>query len=348
MLGVGERPLLVRDPRFRDHALRAAHPECPERLDAIDAALVPLADRVREVEARPATDEEVLRVHHKSHLQALRDVAGQNTRLDADTYSAPRSLETGILAAGSIVDLALRVARGEARRAFAAIRPPGHHAERTHPMGFCLLNNVAIAARALQAEAGIERVAILDWDVHHGNGTQHSFENERDVLFASTHQFPFYPGTGALSETGGGAGEGATLNVPLPAGSGDAEYGAAFDQILVPVLREFRPQVILVSAGFDAHARDPLASMQVSTAGFRCFAARVRAVADEICDGRLIVTLEGGYDLRALGESVAELIRVLASEDVPDAEFPIPSPGGTAVVNEIREAHARNWASLRA
>ncbi len=340
------RPLLIRDPRFREHATSGGHPERPERLDAIDRALEPLAGRVIDEVPRPATDAEICRVHSTEHLALLCKLEGQAAQIDPDTYSSPRSLEVARLAAGSITELALRVARGAAQRGFALIRPPGHHAEHARPMGFCLINNVAVAAQALRDEAGVERIAIVDWDVHHGNGTQHLFESEQDVLFLSLHQYPFYPGSGALQEQGHAAGEGSTVNLPLPAGCGDAEYGAAFQHIVAPVLRKFRPQILLVSAGFDAHARDPLASMQVSARGFRAFAATLRALADEICEGRLVLALEGGYDLDALGESVAEVVGVLCEKQAPSIDFPPPSALGRSLVDQFRAAHAQHWPSV--
>jgi len=341
------RPLVVRDPVFREHASLRAHPECPERLEAIDRALAPLEARVRRLAPREASPDELLRAHGREYLDALRRVEGRRGQLDPDTYASPRSVEVARLAAGSLVEASLRVARGEAKRAFAALRPPGHHAERAAPMGFCLFNNVAIAAQALRAQAGVERIAIVDWDVHHGNGTQHLFEGDRDVLFVSSHQFPFYPGTGALDEQGSGAGLGATVNLPLAAGCGDAEYGQLFDELLVPMLLAFRPELILVSAGFDAHARDPLGGMCVSTAGFAGFAARLRAVADEVAGGRLVLALEGGYDLEALGESVAAVVEVLAAPELPALHFPPPSESGMRVAREFREAHAVHWPALR-
>ena len=214
-------------------------------------------------------------------------------------------------------------------------------------MGFCLLNNVALAARALQRE-GIERIAIVDWDVHHGNGTQHAFEAERDVLFTSLHQFPFYPGTGALHERGSGEGLGATLNLPLPAGCGDAEYASAFESVLLPALREFRPEFVLVSAGFDAHAADPLASMRLSTRAYAWFCARLRELADACCGGRIALALEGGYDLGALGESAAAALRALAlPEPEPIALRGPVAAGWDALLGRMREAHASAWASLR-
>ncbi len=309
-------PLLVRDPRFREHAGAAGHPECPGRLEAIETALEPLLAHVREGPVRPADDAELLRVHDAGLLAQLAATAGRRSQLDADTYAAPRSAEVARLAAGSVIDAALEIAGGGARTGLALVRPPGHHAERHRAMGFCLLNNVALAARALQAH-GLERIAIVDWDVHHGNGTQHAFETERDVLFVSTHQFPLYPGTGAASERGSGAGEGATLNLPLPAGAGDAEYAAVFERIVLPRLQEFRPSMILVSAGYDGHARDPLASMQLSSNGYGWLTARLREAADALCSGRLLLVLEGGYALDALGESVAASLHALLGATAP-------------------------------
>jgi acetoin utilization deacetylase AcuC-like enzyme len=339
--------LLVRDARFREHAPDGPHPECPERLDAIDAALARLPDGVRELEARSADDGELLRVHSAAYLAELARIDGRRARLDPDTFASPGSVAAARLAAGSLVELVTRIARGSARAGFALLRPPGHHAERERAMGFCLLNNVAIAARALQAE-GVERIAIVDWDVHHGNGTQHTFEAERDVLFASLHQFPFYPGTGALRERGTGGGLGATLNLPLPAGCGDGEYAAAFEQVLLPVLDAFRPEFVLVSAGFDAHADDPLASMRLSTRAYPWFCARLRELAATWCEGRIALALEGGYDLAALGASVRATLEELASPE--PAARPLErevAPGWDGVVTAMREAHAESWSGLR-
>jgi acetoin utilization deacetylase AcuC-like enzyme len=339
-------PLLVRDPRFREHVPHGSHPECPERLLAIDAALGAVEPLVAELEPRAATDDELLRAHGPAHLESLRAVEGRRAQLDPDTYVSPRSIEVARLAAGGTIDLALRVARGEAPSGFALVRPPGHHAESTRAMGFCLLNHVGLAARALQS-AGLERIAIVDWDVHHGNGTQEIFEAERDVLYLSLHQFPWYPGTGSLAERGVGAGAGSTVNLPLPAGAGDAEYGAVFDALVEPMLREFAPELVLVSAGFDAHDRDPLSSMRLSSAAFARFTAQLRALTAEICGGRLVLALEGGYDLESLAETTTAVIHALASPEIPSCIH----PSGTEVSNQIlethREAHAERWRSVR-
>ncbi len=352
------RPLIVRDARFREHRAEGMHPECPERLDAIDRGLAALAPRLRDQEPRPATDGELLRVHTRRHLERLRALDGSGGQIDADTFASARSHEVARLAAGGRIDAALRVARGEARSAFALVRPPGHHAEAAQAMGFCLFNNIAVTARALQRDAGLERIAIVDWDVHHGQGTQHHFEAERDTLFVSLHQFPLYPGTGAVAESGRDAGLGTTVNAPLPAGCGDPEYLALFGRVVVPILEAFRPEMILVSAGFDAHERDPLAGMCVTSDGFRAMAAELRAAADRLCDGRLMLLLEGGYDLTALAESVAAVTGVLAdagaAPESPAAPAAPPAPpkedgGGIAgrLADALREAHARYWPSLR-
>src|SRR5262247_3775790 len=287
---------VVVDRRYRDHRGPAGHPERPERLAAVERAIEEQRDRLRWLPARPASDQEILRVHGPAHLALVAEaVRHAPSQLDPDTFVSPQSLEVARLAAGASIELARAVASGRATSGLAAVRPPGHHAEATHAMGFCLFNNVAIAARALQAEDGVERILILDWDVHHGNGTQHCFDEDPTVLYASTHQFPFYPGTGAAHEAGRGAGVGTTLNVPMPAGCGDDEYVGALQRLLVPVARAFRPEILLVSCGFDAHRDDPLAQMEVTRAGFRGMAALVRALADDLCEGRLALVLEGGY-----------------------------------------------------
>jgi acetoin utilization deacetylase AcuC-like enzyme len=335
---------VVEDPRYLEHRGPAGHPERPDRLGAVHVALAERASEWLPQAPRAADDAELLRVHDRGHLERVAEAARQApVQLDPDTYLSPDSLAVARLAAGASVDLALRVARGELRNGFAAVRPPGHHAEARHAMGFCLFNNVAVAAEALRAEAGVERLLVLDWDVHHGNGTQHSFERDPDVLYVSTHQFPYYPGTGAASERGEGPGEGATLNVPLPAGCGDPEYVGAFQRILVPVARAFRPEMILVSCGFDAHADDPLAAMEVTGDGYRAMARIVDALADELCGGRQIHLLEGGYALSGLEDATRALLDVL----LDPASVPLPptaplEPGSDlfGVVQRVGAVHA--------
>jgi acetoin utilization deacetylase AcuC-like enzyme len=231
-----------------------------------------------------------------------------------DVSVSAESYDIALLAAGAALELADQVASGRIRNGFALIRPPGHHAEQRTALGFCLFNNVAIAARALQADEGLGKILILDWDVHHGNGTQHSFEEDPSVLYVSLHQYPYYPGTGAYSETGRGRGAGATLNCPMPAGATDGDYELAFRERVLPAVDAFQPEAVLLSAGFDAHHADPLAQINLSTAFYGWMTERMLEIADKHAGGRLIALLEGGYDLDALSQSVAEHLRVLLGE----------------------------------
>ena len=315
---------VVEDPRYLEHRGPDGHPERPDRLLAVGAALDERRAALTSLPARSADDEELRRIHAPEHLARIATAAANApSRLDADTYASAASERVARLAAGGAVDLTLAVASGRAQAGLAAVRPPGHHAEASQPMGFCLFNNVAIAARAAQAQLGVGKILIIDWDVHHGNGTQHSFEQDPSVLYFSTHQFPYYPGTGAWHEIGTGRGEGATVNVPLPAGCGDEEYLAVFARVLAPVAHSFAPDLIIVSAGFDAHRDDPLAAMEVSASGYQGMAAQVRALADELCGGRVACVLEGGYSPSGLHEGVAALIDVLSA---PAALSPAPAP----------------------
>ena len=342
---------IVEDPRYRDHVGPAGHPERPERLLAVGDAIAARGDSLQHLAPRAATPDEILRVHDPSHLAALERAAQQApVRLDPDTYLGTNSLEVAQLAAGGAVDLVRAVCRRDLDTGLAAIRPPGHHAERDRAMGFCLLNNVAIAARAAQAEEGVDKILILDWDVHHGNGTQHSFEEDPSILYASTHQFPFYPGTGDFGEAGRGRGLGTTVNVPLPAGCGDAEYTAVAQRVLAPVARSYRPDLIVVSCGFDAHRDDPLAAMQLSGEGFRILSRVVRGLAEELCGGRLVLLLEGGYALSGLREGTSAVLDVLLDPD-PGALDEAPVVPGThieQVLDRVHQVHARNFSGLSA
>jgi len=306
---------IVEDARFQSHRGPDGHPERPERLVAIGEAIDLYRDRARILRPREATQDEILRVHERRMLDVLEATRRQPPgRLDADTYFSPSSFDVAMLAAGGSAELALRVLRGQTARGLAAVRPPGHHAEAGRSMGFCLLNNVAIAVRAIQAEEPTARILVFDWDVHHGNGTQHSFESDPDVLYISTHQFPFYPGTGDFSEEGKGPGLGTTLNIPLPAGSGDAEYIGVVERLIVPTALAFEPDMILVSCGFDAHRSDPLASMEVTIEGYRAMAMIMRELADSLCDGRLVHVLEGGYALDGVREGALAVLESLTAE----------------------------------
>jgi len=327
---------LVYDERFLAHRAPYDHPEHPGRLTAIWRRLEQegLAARCQRVAAREASSGELERIHTGAHVAAVDATAREQfQQLDPDTYACRDSALAARLAAGGLVDLAAAVADGRLSNGFALLRPPGHHAEADRAMGFCLFNNVAVAARALQA-GGLQRVLIVDWDLHHGNGTQNSFWEEPGVLYFSTHQFPFYPGTGAIDETGGGAGIGATVNVPWPGGMGDAEYLAAFDRILLPVAREFAPEIVLVSAGFDAAEGDPLGAMRLTPAGYAQMTARLATLAG----GRLVLALEGGYDLEAIAKSAAACLRVLLGEAPPARESGPPSAAASAILDAVSAA----------
>jgi acetoin utilization deacetylase AcuC-like enzyme len=345
---------LVSSPRFVDHVTPPGHPERLERAHVLEA----IADRWRErggevLAPRLAGRHELARVHAEAYLDALEGVRGRAAMLDPDTYTSPASLEIAALAAGAaLTGLEWVIAappHGETditRRALALVRPPGHHAESDRAMGFCLYNSIAVAARAA-LDRGVERVAIVDVDVHHGNGTERAFYRDPRVLFVSTHQYPFYPGTGAATDTGEGDGRGFTVNVPLERGSTDGDYMVVCDRVIVPVLDEFAPDLVLVSAGFDAHERDPLAHMRMSASGFGVLTARITGAADRHARGRLVLVTEGGYDLPALGESLDAVVRVLAGDAPPDpASLEAPTGRGAAGVDAVRAAQARRWSAL--
>ena len=338
---------LVYDDRFLLHRAPYEHPEHPGRLEAIRDQLETegLIERCDRVEAREASDEELAAIHTRGLIEAIRATSQRDwTQLDPDTYACRNSAQAARLAAGGLAELATRVVRGELANGLALLRPPGHHAEADLPMGFCLFNNVAVAARAAQA-AGAERVLVVDWDVHHGNGTQHSFWDDPSVLYFSTHQFPFYPGTGAADELGGAHARGRTVNVPWPPGMGDAEYLAAFDRILLPIAERFRPEIVLVSCGFDAADGDLLGEMRVTPAGFAAMTARLATLAG----GRVVLALEGGYNLAAISTSAAACLRVLLGEDgacrPPSPEI---SPLADRALAEVLRAQSDYWPDLTA
>jgi acetoin utilization deacetylase AcuC-like enzyme len=328
---------LVFDEWFLTHQAPYEHPEHPGRLEAIWRRFEDegLAGRCRRVPAREAAREELGLVHTAAHIDAIERTAQSDfAQLDPDTYTGRDSARAARLAAGGLVDLALEVASGRLENGFALLRPPGHHAEADRAMGFCLFNNVAIAARVLQSR-GFARILIVDWDLHHGNGTQNSFWSDPGVLYFSTHQFPFYPGTGAVAETGAGAGLGFTVNVPWPGGMGDAEHLAAFDRVLLPIARLFRPDLVLVSAGFDAAAGDPLGGMRVSPAGFAHMTSRLLTLAG----GRVVLALEGGYNLEAIAACAAACLRVLLGEPPPPVPPGEPVSAASRILDQIVQAH---------
>ncbi|MBU1275055.1 MAG: histone deacetylase [Proteobacteria bacterium] len=337
---------VVRDPIFQEHDTGPYHCEVGSRLAAIDEAIVQWEGHgaLDMLPLRPASEEELARVHQASHLRRVAGTAGRNTSLDPDTVCSPRSCEVALLAAGSLIGLCDAALSGEVDHGFALVRPPGHHATSTQAMGFCLFNNVAAAAAHLMLKRGLERVLVVDWDVHHGNGTEDIFYSESRVLYFSTHQSPLYPGTGQVGAVGHGSAKGRTINVPLIPGRGDVEQLQAFEHILLPVARQFRPQFILVSAGFDAHREDPLGSMMVSAAGYAALTQRLVEISQEFCPGRVVAALEGGYNQAALGRSVVAVLGALAGQRREDQLMAVASDTETiAEVAKAREVAGRFW-----
>jgi acetoin utilization deacetylase AcuC-like enzyme len=337
--------ILIHTDRFAEHQTPPGHPERPERAEVMDAVAERWRERGLEIVApREATREQLARVHGADYLRRISETAGKASQLDPDTYTSPESHEVALLAAGAVIDAVERVMGDSHKAAVALVRPPGHHAERDRAMGFCLYNNVAVAAAHARAQ-GAAKVAIVDYDVHHGNGTQHIFETDPHVLYVSTHQFPYYPGTGEAEEVGSGAGRGFTVNVPLEVGAVDEDYQLVFAKIIVPVLRQFEPDLILVSAGFDAHERDPLGGMRLSTEAFAAMTLDLRAVAEECCRGRIVSVTEGGYDLHALAASLDGVIGAHAAL-VSTTQWPASgrsSERGAMAVSAVREALRPHW-----
>lgn len=337
--------ILISSDHFAEHHPPPGHPERPERADVMSGVALRWRERGGEVVApRLATHEQLGRVHDAEYLRRISETAGQAVALDPDTYTSTETAEIALLAAGACVDAVERVMSGSHARSLALVRPPGHHAERGRAMGFCFYNNVAVAA-AHARTLGAERVAIVDYDVHHGNGTQHTFESNPAVLYVSAHQYPFYPGTGAADEVGVGAAGGFTVNLPMTAGAVSEDYQVAFSEVALPVLRQFKPDLVLVSAGFDAHERDPLANMRLTADVFAAMTLELRAVADDCCNGRLVLVTEGGYDLQALGASLDAVVQSLAA---PSAAARWPASGftsarGRASADATKRALAPFW-----
>ena len=333
---------VVIDPRYLQHDTGAGHPERPERI----AVLLPAVEAAgyTRIAARAASGDDLALVHDGAYVEEVAATAHQPWfAFDADTPTSPRSFDTAALAAGGFLALLDAVMSGQTQNGFAFVRPPGHHAERHRAMGFCLFNNVAVGAAYLRHRYGLQRVLIVDWDLHHGNGTQHMFEDDPGVLYVSTHQYPYYPGTGAIEEVGRGAGEGYTVDLAFPAGFGDAEYTDAFARVIEPIAHEYAPEFVLISAGFDAHVRDPLGGMQVTEAGFAAMTRSLLGVARDHAAGRCAAILEGGYDLTAIRQSATVVLQQLQGEDEARSAAPRPPSRAAALIERIRRVHSRYW-----
>ena len=311
---------LVRHHIYQEHDPGPFHCECPRRLEAADEALESWSGResLLEIAPRPARQEELARVHQMSHIHRIAGTDGRSVGLDPDTSTSPQSYQAALMAAGGLLELCDAALNGAVQGGIALVRPPGHHATANRAMGFCLFNNVAVAAAHLVEQRGLERVLIVDWDVHHGNGTEDSFYESKRVLYFSTHQSPFYPGTGRVGSVGGGAGRGYTVNQPLPGGCGDSDYIRIFEDLLLPVARQYQPQFILVSAGFDAHAEDPLGGMRLSDLAYGALTRVLVEIAGDCCPGRVVLTLEGGYNPEAQARSILRCLEALAGDTAGD------------------------------
>ena len=310
---------LLLDPTYRAHEPGEGHPECPERYETITNALkgAGLESKLAAVPSREAEVPEIERCHPRSYIELVRDEVseGLDVLSTGDTNLGARSYHVATRAVGGVLNAVDAVMAGRLKRVFCAVRPPGHHARPAQGMGFCLFNNVALGARHAQMQHGAARVAIVDWDVHHGNGTQDIFYEDGSVLFASIHQSPWYPFTGHAEETGSGKGKGTTINCPLPAGSGITEVAAAVDDKVLPAISAFKPDLIMISAGFDSRMNDPLGRFKLTDADFQELTRRLRKAAEELCAGRLISVLEGGYHLQGLGLAVTAHVEALSEHD---------------------------------
>ncbi len=339
---------IVKDWRYLEHRMGDYHPESPQRLEAVYRMLEqdPVLFSFPIIEPRLATEEEITLVHTKTYFDEIKETAArERVYLDPDTTTCPRSFEVACLAAGGLLQAADMIMEGSLNNGFALVRPPGHHAEASKARGFCIFNNVAIAAQHLIKNHGLRRVLIVDWDLHHGNGTQHSFYSRNDVLYFSLHQFPHYPGTGFWNEIGSGEGEGFTINVPLAPGKTDADYLFIFERLLSPVAKAYQPEFILVSAGFDIFAGDPLGGMSVSAAGFSGLTAAVMNMAAASAQGKLLLTLEGGYNLEGLERGVRNvLLTLIGKERVSPSEAGI-STSTEREVEPVFKVVKKLWAA---
>jgi len=345
---------VVRDNRYMDHVANTYHPESHQRLEVLYRMLqeTEMKGKFIEVQPRMATREELELIHVPRYIQLVASTAGQAcTMLDPDTYACSKSYETAKLAAGGTLVAVDRVLGGELDNAFAFVRPPGHHAESNRAMGFCLFNNVAIAAGYALKTHKLRKALIIDWDLHHGNGTQHSFYERADVLYFSTHQFPYYPGTGYVNEVGSGTGKGFTVNVPLSPGPGDAEYMQIFEDILEPIAMEYKPDIVFVSAGFDIYYQDPLGGMQVTPEGFANLAKIVLEFAKETCKGKVVFVLEGGYHLDGLRDSVKDVLKTMRGDILAGGRDENIRKGVDrrmidAIIKKVKEAQKPFWKNL--
>ncbi len=334
---------------FKKHLTGQGHPESPERMDAVARALAApsLSSRIRSLAPHPAEKEQILLVHWEHLYNEVQGTAAHDrTFLDSDTVATRETAMAAHLAAGAVLTAVEGVMEGKLENAFAFSRPPGHHAKPDKAMGFCIFNNIAIGAKYALQRYQLQRVMVIDFDVHHGNGTQKAFYTSPEVLFVSLHQSPHYPGTGSLGEVGKDEGEGYTLNVPLVAGLGDGDYLRILRDIVVPVGMSFNPEQIFVSAGFDAHRDDPLGGMELTHEGYAAMTGEILRLARATCEGKAVFVLEGGYHLVALERAITSVLGVMSGDSAP--EITDVDRSSEEIVSELRRAHGKHWTGLRA
>jgi acetoin utilization deacetylase AcuC-like enzyme len=335
---------IVTDPLYIKHNPGLGHPESPARLESIYSKIkkTNLYDKLQEIPPRPATREEICYIHQSKYYQQVEQTDGREVSLDPDTTTSADSFRAAELAAGGTLALVEAVVQGEIDNGYALVRPPGHHAEHNRAMGFCLFNNVAIAAEYALKKLGLSKVLIVDWDLHHGNGTMHSFNQRSDVVYFSTHQYPYYPGTGAIQDIGIGQGAGYTINVPLATGMGDTEYRAVFVEILAPIVKEYSPDLMLISTGFDTYYQDPLGGMKMTAEGYGMLSGELINMANQACDGKLVFVLEGGYNLEGLSNGVIYCLQALLGEYTPP---PHSGESGLAkaYIQAVKQTLSAHW-----
>lgn len=351
------KTIVLKDQRYLNHVTSYGHPESPERLEAIYTTLQKngINDTFQEVTPREATKEEISLNHSIEYIEMIESTSGEAfTSLDPDTNTSEGSWQAAILAVGAVLTGLEMIFEREATNGFALVRPPGHHAEKSRAKGFCLFNNIAIGAHYLIKNYGLKRILIVDWDIHHGNGTQNSFYSSPKVLYFSTHQFPYYPGSGSFEETGEKAGKGFTVNVPLPGGQGDEDYVKIFSDILQPIVVAYKPEFILISAGYDIYHLDPLGTMNVTPNGFFIMTQLLRSLAEKHCDGRLMITLEGGYHLEGIAESVKSTLHALTSnrevnhrDRDRNADDHRSYSNVQLTIEKVKKVHSANWSIFK-
>jgi acetoin utilization deacetylase AcuC-like enzyme len=341
---------IVKDRRYLDHHMGHFHVETPQRLEVIYRMIdekIPFS--LESIKPRPATEKELTLIHTPYHVNMVKSTSGkEHVQLDPDTSTSAKSWEVACLASGGVLNAVDSIMEGNIQNGFALVRPPGHHAEASRAMGFCLFNNIAIGAAHLLKEHGINRILVVDWDLHHGNGTQNSFYDSAELLYFSTHQYPHYPGTGHWNEVGEGKGEGFTVNVPLRAGKTDGDYLHIFQHILRPIVSEYKPEFVLVSAGFDIYEGDPLGGMQITPQGFAALAADLLDLASTFSRKRILCVLEGGYDLRGLQDGTEQVLYQLAGEASQPAIDPDVSSATDQELSRVIETQKKFWPSIGA